>query len=94
LIAGGERVDLALNYLCLTRTRSEAKRACEAGAVLIGGRSAKPSDFLRPGDRLILRLSRRILECEIIQVPPKQQSKTAAREMYRVLRDERTDDPS
>jgi ribosomal 50S subunit-recycling heat shock protein len=94
LIGSGERVDLALNYLCLTRTRSEAKRACEAGAVLIGGRPAKPSDIVRSGDRLTLQLARRALEFEVVEVPGRQVSKSAAREMYRVLRDEKIDDPS
>ena len=31
---------------------------------------------------------------EVVDVPGKQVSKSAAREMYRVLRDERIDDPA
>jgi ribosome-associated heat shock protein Hsp15 len=37
---------------CLFKTRSEAKRACEAGRVDVNGQSAKPNRIVREGDRL------------------------------------------
>jgi ribosomal 50S subunit-recycling heat shock protein len=83
-----ERLDVALNRLCLTRTRSEAKRACEAGAILIDGRPARPSDTVKVGGILAIRFPRRLLEIRLLDVPEKSISKQAAREMYAIIRDE------
>ena len=46
------RLDVWLDVACLFKTRSEAKRACEAGKVDVNGQSAKPNRLLREGDRL------------------------------------------
>jgi ribosomal 50S subunit-recycling heat shock protein len=83
------RLDVALNRLCLTRSRSEAKTACEAGAIFVGGDPAKPSRTLFAGDVVTLRFTNRILEVRILEVPRKNLSKKAAREMYEIVRDER-----
>jgi ribosomal 50S subunit-recycling heat shock protein len=85
------RLDVALNRLCLTRSRSEAKLACEAGAVFVGGRPAKPSQSLAAGDVVLLRFTHRLLEVRVLEVPQKSIAKKVAREMYEVLRDERID---
>lgn len=85
----GDRLDIVLNRLCLTRSRSEAKNACEAGAVQMSGKPAKPSQILSPGDVVTLRFTTRLLEFRILELPGKSVSKKAAREMYEVLRDER-----
>jgi ribosomal 50S subunit-recycling heat shock protein len=84
------RLDVVLDRLCLTRSRSEAKAACDAGAVLVQGRPAKASQTVTPGTQVTLRFASRILEVEIEELPPKSTSRKAAREMYRVLREEKT----
>jgi ribosomal 50S subunit-recycling heat shock protein len=84
------RLDVVLNRLCLTRSRNEAKVACEAGAILVSGKPAKPSQDIHPGQTVTLRFTQRILEVRLLQVPEVSISKKAAREMYEVLRDERT----
>jgi ribosome-associated heat shock protein Hsp15 len=89
---GGLRLDVALHRLCLTRSRSEAKAACEAGAVTLAGRPARPSDVVAPGSRVALRTPARLLEVELAELPGKNVSKQAARALYRVLRDERLHD--
>jgi ribosomal 50S subunit-recycling heat shock protein len=86
---GGVRLDVTLNRLCLTRSRSEAKTACEAGAVFVDGRAAKPSQSLSPGEIVTLRFTQRILEVRLLEIPSKSISKKVAREMYEVMRDER-----
>ena len=48
----GVRLDLWLDVACLFKTRSEAKRACEAGRVDVNGSHARPHRLLREGDRL------------------------------------------
>jgi ribosome-associated heat shock protein Hsp15 len=46
------RLDLWLDVACLFKTRSEAKRACEAGRVVVNDQVAKPNRLVRDGDRL------------------------------------------
>lgn len=83
------RVDVLLHRLCLTRSRSEAKAACEAGAVSLDGRRARPSDAVAAGKRITIRYPARLLEVELLEMPGKSVSKKAARDLYRVLQDER-----
>ena len=83
------RLDVALNRLCLTRSRSEAKNACEAGAILVEGRPAKASQTLAVGDQITLRFTSRLLVVKLLELPQKSISKKQAREMYDVVRDER-----
>ena len=46
------RLDSWLDVACLFKTRSEAKRACEAGQVSVNDQSAKPNRLVRDGDRI------------------------------------------
>ena len=46
------RLDSWLDVACLFKTRSEAKRACEAGKVSVNDQSAKPHRLVRDGDRI------------------------------------------
>jgi ribosomal 50S subunit-recycling heat shock protein len=83
------RVDVLLHRLCLTRSRNEAKNACDAGAVLVDGRPAKASQEVTPGQRIEIRYPRHTLEVQLLdRLPPKSTSRKLARELYRVLRDE------
>ncbi|HEX8245650.1 MAG TPA: S4 domain-containing protein, partial [Longimicrobium sp.] len=86
------RVDVLLHRLCLTKSRSEAKAACEAGAVRVDGKAARPSDAVPPGRKIEVRYPSRTLEVELLATPGKSTSKKQARELYRVLKDERTAD--
>lgn len=85
------RIDIALNRLCLTRSRNEAKQACEAGAVLMAGSPAKPSQGVVAGDLITLRFTNRLLEIRLLEVPTRSVSRKMAREMYTIVRDERVD---
>jgi ribosomal 50S subunit-recycling heat shock protein len=82
------RVDLLLNRLCLTRSRSEAKAACDSGAVLLAGNPLRASHLVGVGDVLTVRFPHRTLELVVEEMPGKSTSKKQAREMYRVLREE------
>lgn len=85
------RVDVLLHRLCLTKSRNEAKTACEANAVFVEGRPVRPSETVAPGKRIEIRYPRRTLEVELIAAPGKSTSKKQARELYRVVRDEKTE---
>lgn len=89
-MADGLRVDVLLHRLCLTRSRNEAKTACEAGAVTLNGRNARPSDSVAPGAEITIRYPARTLELELLELPGKNVSRKQAKELYRVLGDERT----
>ena len=86
------RADVLLHRLCLTRSRSEAKAACESGAVKVDGKPARPSDAVPSGKRIEVRYPSRTLELELLATPGKSTSKQKARELYRVLREEKTRD--
>ncbi len=83
------RVDVLLHRLCITRSRSEAKTACEAGAVFVNGLPARPSQTVAPGQVLTIRFPQHTRELEVLQLPGKSVSKKAARDLYRVLREEK-----
>ena len=83
------RVDVLLHRLCLTRSRSEAKAACEAGAVTVDGKRARPSDSVQAGKRIAVKYPSRLLEVQLLGLPGKSVSRKAARDLYRVLRDEK-----
>lgn len=84
------RVDVLLDRLCITRSRNEAKTACDSGAVLSRGQPVKPSHLVSQGDTLTIRFPTRTVDIEVLEIPPKSVSKKAARELFRVLREERT----
>jgi len=83
-------MDVLLHRLCLTRSRNEAKTACDAGAVSLSGKKARAADAVLPGARVEVRWPARTLELELLELPGKSVSKKAAKELYRVLREERT----
>ena len=83
------RVDLALKRLLLVKGRTEGKEACDVGAVLVNGSRAKASAEVKPGDRIRIDYAQRTLEIELLAEIGKSVSRARAKELYRVLRDER-----
>ncbi len=83
------RIDVYLSRVCVLRSRSLAKEACDRGKVTLNGDPAKGSRPVNPGDRIGLDLVLRQLELEVVDIPQRAVSKKAAKEFYLVLRDER-----
>jgi ribosomal 50S subunit-recycling heat shock protein len=83
------RVDLALKRLLLVKSRTEGKEACDVGAVLVNGARAKASHEVRVGDRVRIAFAERTLEIELTGEIGKSVSRERAKELYRVLTDER-----
>jgi len=77
------RVDLALKYLCLVKSRSSVKHLCDDAAVLVNDQPVKPSTPLRTGDRVSIHFPNRILTIELLDVPEKQLSKSRSAAYYR-----------
>jgi ribosomal 50S subunit-recycling heat shock protein len=84
------RVDVLLHRLRLTRSRSEAKSACEVGAIRVDGVLAKPAQGVAAGSRLEVRYPQRTLVVSVTELPPKSLSKKAARDYYDVVEDRDT----
>jgi ribosomal 50S subunit-recycling heat shock protein len=84
------RVDVALKRLLLVKSRTEAKEACDVGAVSVNGVRAKASAEVGPGDRVRIDYAERSLEVELLDEIGKSVSRARARELYRVLHDECT----
>ena len=79
------RVDLALKYLCLVKSRSSVKSLCASNGVRINDKPAKPSASLHVGDRVAIDYSSRTVTIELVDIPGKQLSKTDAPSFYRVV---------
>lgn len=83
------RLDVYLHKVCILRSRTLAKEACDRGKVRLNGEPAKASREVEAGDRVRLDLGARILELEVVAVPGGQISRKDAHEYYRVSAEER-----
>lgn len=84
------RVDLVLKRLLLVKSRTEAKEACDVGAVHVNGKPAKASLEVRVGDRIRVDYAQRTLEIELVGDIGKSVSRVDAKTLYRVVRDEKS----
>lgn len=82
------RLDVYLNKVCILRSRTLAKEACERGKVTVNGAPAKGSQQVRAGDRIALDLVVRRQEFEVVAVPTGNVPRRNAPDYYTVLRDE------
>lgn len=82
------RLDLLLNKLCLTKTRSIAKNACDKNLVLVNGKPAKASTIIKAGDIIIFRLYNAEHEIRITQIPEGNVAKKDSTKYYELLRKE------
>jgi len=69
LLSAAMRLDqfLKLSRLCPRRTL--AQQLCDAGLVLLNGRSAKPGHAVKVGDEIAVRQRRRETSVRILNVP-------------------------
>ena len=62
------RVDKWLWAVRIYKTRSAATAACQAGHVMVNGRTAKPSTAVSSGDRVIARAGDRERDLEVVRI--------------------------
>lgn len=79
------RIDLLLNKLCLTKTRTIAKTACDKGLVSINGKPAKASASVSEQDLIELRLYGYIHIFKINSIPQGNVAKKDAATYYTLL---------
>ncbi|MCB5250148.1 MAG: S4 domain-containing protein [Candidatus Cloacimonadales bacterium] len=82
------RIDLLMNKLCLVKTRSIAKKACDNNAVRVNGKTAKASLEIKPNDIIEYDLFGYNTELKIIKIPIGNVAKKDAPEYYEISRRE------
>ncbi len=79
------RVDKLLNKLCLVKTRSIAKKACDKNLVKINGKIAKASSMISENDIIEYELYGYFNKIKITNVPLRNVSKDKAPEFYEIM---------
>lgn len=78
------RLDTYLKVSRLIKRRTVANEACDAGRVMVNGKTAKASVDVKPGDVVEIQFGTRNVKVEIVSVQDSQKKEDAA-EMYRYL---------
>ena len=77
------RLDVWLDVVCLFKTRSEARKACQSGKVSVNGQAAKPNRLVHEGDKLdINRGHGRRQRIIVRRLTDRHVAKTEARQLY------------
>ncbi|MBQ9631661.1 MAG: RNA-binding S4 domain-containing protein [Lachnospiraceae bacterium] len=80
------RIDKFLKVSRLIKRRTVAQEACEAGRVMINGKTAKASSKVAPGDVLEIAFGDRIVKAEVLELKDTTRKDEAA-ELYRLVAD-------
>ena len=83
------RVDLLLNKLCLVKTRTIAKKACDKDLVKINDKIAKSSSKINDGDEIEYQLYGYNNKIKITEIPKGNVSKNNALNFYEILEREK-----
>lgn len=83
------RLDVFLKQSRLVKRRTLAKELCDEGAVLVNGHPARAGRELATGDELTLELGYRRLSVLVEALPERPLPAARARELYRLVSDER-----
>jgi ribosomal 50S subunit-recycling heat shock protein len=78
------RLDVFLHAVCLLKSRTMAKEACDRGRVTVNGAAAKGSHTVHAGERIRVDLGTRVLDLEVTAVPPGRTSRKDAPAYYRM----------
>jgi len=82
------RLDQFLSESRLIKRRTQAKLACDKGLIFLDGIEAKPGKEVKPGQKIVLNLTQRKIELEVVKLPLKNLRKEEAKELYRVISEE------
>lgn len=86
------RIDLALKYLCVLKSRSSAKHLCNDNAILVNDLPVKPSATVQDGDKITILFPGRTVTIRLLNTPHKQLSKSQAPTYYQMVASVRNDD--
>jgi len=79
------RIDQLLNKLCLVKTRSIAKKACDGNLVKINGKTARSSSKVIENDVIEFSIFGNYFRLRIIEIPHGNVAKTSAPEYYEMI---------
>jgi ribosomal 50S subunit-recycling heat shock protein len=78
------RIDKFLKVSRIIKRRSVANQACDAGAIKINGKDAKPGSKVDVGDKITVALGSKVREYEVLLITDTM-PKDGASEMYKEL---------
>lgn len=78
------RLDKFLKVSRLIKRRTVANEACDAGRVLVNGKSAKASQSVKTGDVIEIQFGTRSVKAEVLSVA-ETVKKDEVKELYRYL---------
>lgn len=82
------RLDQFLSASRLIKRRTQAKLACDKGLIYVDGVKAKPSKEIKTGQKIVLNLTRKRVELEVVKLPSRGLRKDEAKELYRIISEE------
>ena len=78
------RLDKFLKVSRLIKRRTEANEACDAGRVLVNGKTAKASVKVKPGDVIEIQFGTRTVKVEVLDLQ-ETTKKEEAKELFRYI---------
>ena len=78
------RLDKFLKVSRLIKRRTVANEACDAGRVLVNGKTAKASVKVKPGDVIEIQFGTRTVEVEVLDLQ-ETTKKEEAKELFRYI---------
>ena len=81
------RLDQFLSETHLIKRRPQAKKACENKIVLVDGAVCKAHKEIKKGQIITINFTHRILEVEVLDLPPKNLKKEDAPNFYQIRKD-------
>ncbi|MEJ5166327.1 MAG: RNA-binding S4 domain-containing protein [Thermoanaerobaculia bacterium] len=79
------RLDLYLDFSCLFKTRSQAKKAIELGRVKVNGQEVNPSHKVKVGDEISIKYEYGEKVVKILEVIDRNIPKQEAKKTYEIL---------
>ena len=79
------RIDVLLNKLCLVKTRSIAKNACDKSSIIVNGKHAKASLEIRVSDVIECNMFGYRTVIKIIKLPTGNVAKKDVMEYYEMV---------
>ena len=78
------RLDKSLKVSRLIKRRTVANEACDAGRVLVNGKTAKASVKVKPGDVIEIQFGTRTVKVEVLDLQ-ETTKKEEAKELFRYI---------
>ncbi len=83
------RIDKFFKLSRIIKRRTEAKKACDSGSVMLNGKNAKAGDNVKPNDSIKIFFRHKILEIEVLETPIGNVSISHSSRLYRIVKEEK-----